>query len=96
MAAMTLSEHIEKLKQCHGQNILGGGRGPRRFTWSELHGDVRRAAGALSRQGVEPGDHVLMDLQTEYGTIVDFFALAYLGAVPVSVKPMPPGPARNR
>jgi fatty-acyl-CoA synthase len=96
MTAMTLSEHIEKLEHCHRQNILGGGSSPRRFTWSELHGDVRRTAGALSRQGVQSGDPVLMDLHTEYGTVVDFLALAYLGAVPVSVKPMPPGPARDR
>ena len=44
---------------------------------------------------MQSGDHVLIDLGTAYGTIVDFFALAYL-AVPVSVNPMPRGPARDR
>jgi fatty-acyl-CoA synthase len=58
-----------------------------RFTWAEVDGRARRAAGALVARGVKPGDRVAIVLRTEPAFLDAFFGALHAGAVPVPLYP---------
>jgi long-chain acyl-CoA synthetase len=64
----------------------------RTLTWSELAGDVRRAALALRRIGVEPGDRVVLVSENRYEWIVVDLAVQMVRAVHVAVHAALSGP----
>lgn len=57
----------------------------RRFSYRELETAANRAAGALRRRGVKPGDHVALMVENGPDYLWCWFALAKLGAVTVAV-----------
>jgi long-chain acyl-CoA synthetase len=56
-------------------------------TWSQLHAQVQRAAGALAALGVGPGDRVALVLPNCTSHVVAFWAVLRLGAVVVEHNP---------
>jgi len=58
-----------------------------RFTWAEVNGRARRAAGALVARGVRKGDRVAIVLRTEPAFLDAFFGALHAGAVPVPLYP---------
>jgi len=58
-----------------------------RFTWAEVNGRARRAAGALVARGVREGDRVAIVLRTEPAFLDAFFGAMHAGAVPVPLYP---------
>lgn len=57
------------------------------LSWSEVLGRARRAAAALRRLGVRPGDRVAVLLRTEPAFLDAFFGAVLAGAVPVPLYP---------
>ncbi len=57
------------------------------LAWSEVLGRARRAAAALRRLGVRPGDRVAVLLRTEPAFLDAFFGAVLAGAVPVPLYP---------
>lgn len=56
-----------------------------RFTYNEVHGRVRRTAGALRRLDVRRGDRVLLALPDGIDFVTTFLAIVRIGAVAVPV-----------
>ncbi|MFJ5291100.1 AMP-binding protein [Streptomyces sp. NPDC088348] len=54
---------------------------------------IAAAAGGFVRQGVRPGDRVLLRIGSSREGVLALLGLLHLGAVPVSVKPRVPGAA---
>ena len=69
--------------QAVGLHFLG-----RDFTWGELGSDALWLAGALQRQGVRPGDRVILFMQNCPQYVVAFHAVLRAGGVVVPVNPM--------
>jgi len=73
---------------------LGRGSAPAIFsadsiiTYAQLADEVMRAAGALRRHGVKPGDGVLIRLLNRPNFIVTFLALLRIGAVALPTAPL--------
>ncbi|MGE0609787.1 MAG: long-chain fatty acid--CoA ligase [Pirellulales bacterium] len=61
-------------------------------TWNAFAADVRRAAGALMRLGVSPGDRVIQVAENRYEWLVADLAILYAQAVHVPVHAMLTGP----
>lgn len=57
------------------------------YTWREVRDRAMRAAAALVRRGVKPGDRVAMVLPTSIGFMDAFFGAVLAGAVPVPLYP---------
>ncbi len=57
------------------------------LAWGEVLARARRAAAALARLGVRPGDRVAMVLRTEPAFLDAFFGSMLAGAVPVPLYP---------
>jgi acyl-CoA synthetase (AMP-forming)/AMP-acid ligase II len=53
----------------------------RRFTFAELHDEVRRTAGAIAGLGVQPGDRVALWSPNTWHWVVSCLAIHYAGAV---------------
>lgn len=66
-----------------------------RFTYASLDAEVARAAGALARLGVAPGDRVAASLPNDVDVVVAFLASQRLGAVWVGVNRMLAPPERR-
>lgn len=58
------------------------------FTWSELDARVAGQARAFARQGVKPGDRVLLRLPTSADFVSTLFAVARAGAIAVPLSPL--------
>ncbi|MCX5730444.1 MAG: AMP-binding protein, partial [Deltaproteobacteria bacterium] len=58
-----------------------------RFSWAEVDGRARRAAGTLVSRGVRKGDRVAIVLRTEPAFLDAFFGALHAGAVPVPLYP---------
>ncbi|MFF8595292.1 AMP-binding protein [Streptomyces sp. NPDC015220] len=69
------------------------GTGARRtsLTYPELAEQIAAAAGGFARQGVCPGDRVMLRIGSSRESVLAMLGLMHLGAVPVSVKPRVPG-----
>ncbi|PAZ17402.1 hypothetical protein CLM62_02470 [Streptomyces sp. SA15] len=57
---------------------------------------IAAAAGGFARQGVRPGDRVMLRLGSSREGVLALLGLMHLGAVPVSVKPRVPGAVVER
>jgi acyl-CoA synthetase (AMP-forming)/AMP-acid ligase II len=57
------------------------------LAWGEVHARARRAAAAIARHGVAPGDRVAIVLRTEPAFLEAFFGALLAGAVPVPLYP---------
>jgi fatty-acyl-CoA synthase len=57
------------------------------LSWGEVHGRAQRAAAALARMGIRPGDRVAIVLRTEPGFLDAFLGAWFAGAVPVPLYP---------
>ena len=57
------------------------------YSWREVHDRAARAAAALVRRGVAPGDRVAIVLPTSIGFMDAFFGTLLAGAVPVPLYP---------
>lgn len=53
--------------------------------WAEIFRRVHHHADRLRRNGIHPGEKVVISLSTDIDTICAFLALIWLGAVPVSI-----------
>ncbi|MEU3734410.1 AMP-binding protein [Streptomyces sp. NPDC033538] len=58
---------------------------------ADLAEQVAAAAGGFARQGVRPGDRVVLRAGSSRQSVLALLGLLHLGAVPVSVKPRVPG-----
>lgn len=56
-----------------------------RLTYAELADRARRLAGALQRDGLSPGDHVLVALPNEAATVVVGLAVQLAGGAPIEI-----------
>jgi acyl-CoA synthetase (AMP-forming)/AMP-acid ligase II len=63
------------------------GQPERHRSYRELYAHVRDLELELRSLGVEPGDRVLLVLPTSFEFVVAFFAVQYLGAIPVPSYP---------
>jgi acyl-CoA synthetase (AMP-forming)/AMP-acid ligase II len=56
-------------------------------SYAQIFDEAQRVAGALVARGVRSGDRVLIAMPTSFEFVVTFFAVAWLGAVPVPSYP---------
>ncbi|MGC5346459.1 AMP-binding protein [Streptomyces sp. DT171] len=61
------------------------------LTYPAFAEQIAAAAGGFARQGVSPGDRVMLRIGSSREDVVALLGLMHLGAVPVSVKPRVPG-----
>lgn len=61
--------------------------GKRRLTYAEVAAQVEALAAALGELGLEPGDHLAVDLENTVEWVISFLAAARLGAVCVPLHP---------
>lgn len=65
----------------------GRGRRHERRTYPEVLGAARRAAGRWAALGVEPGDRVMVSLNTSWAWLESWLGAMLRGALPVAVAP---------
>lgn len=63
------------------------------LTYPAFTGQIAAAAAGFARQGVHPGDRVMLRVNGSREGVLALLGLMHLGAVPVSVKPRVPGAA---
>jgi long-chain acyl-CoA synthetase len=73
-------------------HVPNGAAGFRTLTWRALADDVRRAALALKRLGVEPGDRVVQVCENRYEWIVVDLAIQFVRGVHVAIHAPLSGP----
>ena len=79
---MTLAERAQDAPGRLAFEVDGEGIGYR-----QLAGRASRVASALVKAGVAPGDHCAVALPTSLDFITLFYALSWMGAVPVAISP---------
>ena len=60
------------------------------LSWAELSRRVRAAAALLARQGVVPGDRVILAASSSPAFVCGYFAVHHLGAIALPVDPKIP------
>jgi len=89
--AKTLIEALTTHAKLHGarEHVLlwRGVSAPEALTYQELYDEARVAAGGLIALGVSFGDRVAIMLPTSRDFFVAFFAILFIGAVPVPIYP---------
>lgn len=84
----TLIDLVEGARDVHparGLRIVSPRFRENYYSYAELYRRVLFQADHLRRQGIEPGQHVVVPVTTQIDVVSSFLALAWLGAVPVSV-----------
>jgi carnitine-CoA ligase len=82
---LLITDRLERLaRECPDAEAMVFVDGPA-WTWRELHHEVRMHAARLQQLGVVPGDFVLSWLPNGPLAVLNFFALAWLGAVYVPI-----------
>ncbi|MCC3244861.1 AMP-binding protein [Methylocystis sp. WRRC1] len=89
--AATLIDTLTTHAQNHGARehvfLWGGARGPERLTYRDLYHEALAAAGGLIERRISPGDRVAIMLPTSRDFFVAFFAVLFVGAIPVPIYP---------
>ncbi len=89
--AKTLIDALFAHAQRHGDRehilLLRGESPPEALTYRELYHAARAAAGGLNERSVRAGDRVAIMLPTSRDFFVAFFAVLFVGAVPVPIYP---------
>lgn len=89
--AKTLIDALVAHAQRHGDRehiLLWKGEGsPEALTYRELYHAARAAAGGLNDRGVRAGDRIAIMLPTSHDFFIAFFAVLFVGAIPVPIYP---------
>lgn len=89
--AKTLIDALIAHAQRHGDRehvLLWRGEGsPDALTYRELYHAARAAAGGLNERGVRAGDRIAIMLPTSRDFFIAFFAVLFVGAIPVPIYP---------
>lgn len=91
MRAETLGAALEPLAGSTRELVLGAPPTELRLDYRGLLRRITAAARGFLRQGLRPGDRVVMRIGTSLDDMVAMLGTVYLGAVPVSIKPNAPG-----
>ena len=87
----SLTELLPWAAACFPDRAIGvydrRGRTLERRTYPELDAAVRERARRLARLGVEPGERVVLCLDTSWELVESWFAVLSLGANPVTTAP---------